>query len=175
MTSYIAFLRAVNVGKRRVAMAQLRDEVIALDLDDVVTYVNSGNVAFTTSANASGLESAVEARLEQAFGFEVPTFVRTLDDVARIVERRPFGAVHPGDTHMVVFLRKRATAGVKRAAEAMTNDTDHLIAEGRELHWLIRGSFMDSTLKAKDWRTLGDEPTTNRNTTMLAKLVGRLV
>lgn len=120
MTTYVAFLRAVNVGKRRVAMAQLRDEVTALDLDDVVTYVNSGNVAFTTSA-------------------------------------------------------KRTTAGVKRAAEAMTNDTDHLIAEGRELHWLIRGSFMDSTLKAKDWRTLGDEPTTNRNTTMLAKLVDRLV
>lgn len=51
MTTYVAFLRAVNVGKRRVAMAQLRDEVTALDLDDVVTYVNSGNVAFTTSGS----------------------------------------------------------------------------------------------------------------------------
>ena len=174
MTRYVAFLRAVNVGKRRVAMAQLRDEVTALGFDDVVTYVNSGNVAFTTAAKAPGLEPAIEAKLAHAFGFEVPTFVRTLDHVARLVERRPFGDIDTAHTHMAVFLRKRATAELECAAEAMTNEVDELVADGVELHWLIRGSFMDSTLKAKDWRTLGDEPTTSRNTTMLAKLVDKL-
>ena len=171
---YVGFLRAVNVGKRRVAMAALREEVEALGYGDVSTYVNSGNVVFSTDVDPAGLEPALEARLLAAFGFEVPTFVRTGDDVARVASTGPFGHVEPEHSHLVVFLRRPLPAATARAVRALSNDTDTLVPDGRELHWHIRGKVLDSSLTPRDWKALGDEPSTSRNVTMLAKLVPRL-
>ncbi len=171
---HVGFLRAVNVGKRRVAMAALREEVEALGYGDVSTYVNSGNVLFSTDDDPAGLEPAVEARLLTAFGFEVPTFVRTGDDVARVESATPFGDVEPGHSHLVVFLRRPLPAATARAVRALTNATDTLVPDGRELHWHIRGKVLDSSLTPRHWKALGDEPSTSRSVTMLAKLVARL-
>lgn len=174
LVRYVAFLRAVNVGKRRVAMAVLREEVEALGHGDVSTYVNSGNVLFSTDDDPAGLEPALEARLLAAFGFEVPAFVRTGDDVAEVASAEPFGDVEPGHSHLVVFLRRPLPAPTARAVRALSNDTDTLVPAGRELHWHIRGKVLDSSLTPRDCKALGNEPSTSRNTTMLAKLVPRL-
>lgn len=174
MTRYVAFLRAVNVGKRRVAMARLREVLEELGLQDVSTYINSGNAIFSASEATGALESQIEARLEEVFGFEVATFVRTAEEVGEIVAHQPFGAIGEGETHMVAFLREPCTPAMGQAAEALSTSTDELVVHGRELHWLIHGSFMDSTLKARDWKALGAQLTTTRNTTMLAKLAAGL-
>lgn len=173
-TRYVAFLRAVNVGQRRVAMARLREVVEGLGFGDVVTYVNSGNVAFSTSVAAERLEQSIESVLEAAFGFAVPTFVRSGEDLARITARRPFGDIGRAETHLVVLLRDEASESTRLAAEALSNDTDRLAVVEREVHWLIAGNVMDSSLTPKQWRTLGEQLTTSRNTTMLTKLVARL-
>ena len=155
-------------------MAALREEVASLGYGDVSTYVNSGNVVFSTDDDPAELEPALEARLLATFGFEVPTFVRTGGEVADVVAARPFGDVEPGHSHLVVFLRRPLPAATARAVRALSNGTDTLVPGGRELHWHIRGKMMDSSLTPGDWRALGDEPSTSRNTTMLAKLVQRL-
>lgn len=174
MIRHVAFLRAVNVGKRRVAMARLREVVEDLGFSDVSTYVNSGNVAFSTSIVEERLEPSIDAALEAAFGFPVPSFVRSVDHLARIVTRRPFGDIGAGETHLVVFLREEVSESTRLAAEALSNDTDRLAPVGREVHWLIAGNVMDSSLTPKQWRTLGEQPSTSRNTTMLTKLVAKL-
>ncbi|MDQ3305195.1 MAG: DUF1697 domain-containing protein [Actinomycetota bacterium] len=174
MSCCVAFLRAVNVGKRRVAMARLREEFEALGFDEVSTYINSGNVIFSTSLPPHDLEGQIEVRLEEAFGFEVTTFVRTAEEVKEVVAYMPFVAVADGETHMVAFLREPATPAMAQNAQALGSDTDELVVHDREVHWLIHGSFMDTTLKPKHWKALGVQLTTTRNTTMLAKLVAKL-
>ena len=171
---YVGFLRAVNVGKRRVAMADLREAVAGLGYEDVSTYVNSGNVLFRTADDPAGLEPALEERLARSFGFEVPTFVRPAEELVRVEAAKPFGDVAAGETHLVVFLRRALGAPTARAVEALSNATDTLVADGRHLHWHIRGKVLDSSLTPRDWKALGDEPSTSRNATMLAKLVPRL-
>ena len=80
----VAFLRAVNVGKRRVAMADLRRELEGIGLDDVWTHINSGNAVFRSPLGRAKLEARIEACLLDSFGFEVETFVRTAAQVAEV-------------------------------------------------------------------------------------------
>jgi uncharacterized protein (DUF1697 family) len=170
---YIAFLRAVNVGGRRVSMDRLRAAFEELGFEHVSTYIASGNVVFVASGRAADLERAIEAKLEQALGFDVVTFLRRASDVRHAASEKPFGKVPAGKTHMVAFLRHKPTAAERKGIEAKSTSSDRLVVDGREVHWLIQGRMMNSELKPKDWDVLG-QPTTTRNTTMLAKLAEKL-
>ena len=170
---YVAFLRAVNVGGRRVSMDRLRIVFEELGFEGVSTYIASGNVVFEASGRATDLERAIEEKLEDVLGFEVTTFLRRASDVRLAASEKPFGKVPAGKTHMVAFLRRKPTAAERKAIEEKSTSSDSLVVDGREVHWLIEGRMMDSELKPKDWDVLG-QPTTTRNTTMLAKLAEKL-
>jgi uncharacterized protein (DUF1697 family) len=170
---YVAFLRAVNVGARRVSMDRLRGIFEELGFEGVSTYIASGNVVFEAGGQAAHLERAIESKLEEALGFEVVAFLRRASDVRHAASEKPFGKVPAGKTHMVAFLRRKPTAAERKAIEEKSTSSDSLVVDGREVHWLIDGRMMDSKLKPKDWDVLG-QPTTTRNTTMLAKLAEKL-
>jgi uncharacterized protein (DUF1697 family) len=170
----VAFLRAINLGsKRRVAMADLRREFEALGFDGVSTYINSGNVVFSTRRRGRALEQDIEERLEAAFGFEIPTYVRTGAELRDVLAAEPF-EVRPGDTYTVAFLPKAPPAAARTAVAALSTDTDELVLIGRELHWRVAGKVMDSRIDLEDLRRAVGLPTTARNTTMLRKLVAKL-
>ena len=81
---YLALLRGINVGgTRRVAMAQLREEFTRLGFHDVTTYINSGNVIFTSELvpDATIIRSALMAR----FGFDVEMSIISAETLLRIV------------------------------------------------------------------------------------------
>ena len=170
----VAFLRAVNVGKRRVAMAKLRTDLEGLGLDDVGTYINSGNAFFRSTLGREALEPQIEACLLESYGFEVETFVRTASQLSAIVDRQPFGDVPDGVTHLVAFLRKAPTVSQRTAIEALSGPVDQLEVHGAEVHWRIDGKSLDTALKPKDWKAAGAVPNTTRTLTMLTKLVAKL-
>ena len=175
MARFVAFLRAVNVGKRRVAMAECKQVLEELGYADVGSYVNSGNLLFSSSGRAAGHEARIRQALEERYGFEITTFVRTAAEVRALATDKPFGAIAAGHTHFALLALAPLTAEGQRAVEALSNDHDEIAVVGRDMHWLIRSSSMGTTLLAKHWKqALPDNPTTARNTTMLAKLIDRL-
>ena len=176
MTRHVAFLRAINLAsKRRVAMADLREELEALGYDDVSTYIASGNAIFDATGGAAALERAIEPALEARFGFAIPTFVRTATQVRKAVALEPFGALTGNDTWSVTFLRKAPPAAAKKAVAALSNDVDTLEVHGAEQHQLIHGTLLESTVKAKALdQALGGIVGTNRNSVMLRKLLEKL-
>ncbi len=87
---YVALLRAINVGKRKLAMADLRALCDDLGFDEPRTYVNSGNVVFDASGSAKSVEAALEKGLKAHCGFEVPTIVRTKAQWSKLVKANPF-------------------------------------------------------------------------------------
>lgn len=174
MTRYVAFLRAINVGSRRVVMNDLAGAVAQLtNVSDVSTYIASGNVLFTSRAKPAALEAAIEQVVEQAFGFASEAFVRSSDDIAGLLAEQPFGVLLDGETYMVAFLKSAPSPEQRKAIEARSNDIDTVTVVGRDVHWHLKGSFLSSKLKPKDWQLLG-QPNTNRNRTMLVKLATRL-
>ncbi len=89
MSTYVAFLRAINLGaRRRVPMAKLSEVLERAGFEDVSTHLATGNVRLESRRRSTaGVEDAVEQALLSEFGFEVPTVALTLDDLHRIVEQ----------------------------------------------------------------------------------------
>jgi uncharacterized protein (DUF1697 family) len=163
----------VNVGGRRVAMATARNVMTELGFDQVSSYVNSGNLLFTASRKPS--ESTIRSAMEDAFGFELTTFVRTARQVKALAAEKPFGVIAPGHTHFALLTLNPLTAAEKKAVEALSNDHDEVVVRGRDVHWLIRSRSPETTLGPRQWlQALPDNPTTARNTTMLARLADKL-
>ncbi|MCU1599792.1 MAG: hypothetical protein JWO22_501 [Frankiales bacterium] len=173
MTSRLAFLRAVNLGKRRVSMPRVKEVLRESGHEDAWTYINSGNIGLTSSAARSTLESELEALLEKEFGFEVTTFVRTVAEVEKALLLEPF-RLATGDTYFVTFLKKAPSTSQAKALESLSGDFDTLQVHGSDVHWLMRGRSSDSPLTRRDWeKVLGPLSSTSRNTTMLRKLVAK--
>lgn len=174
MTTRVGFLRAVNLGARKVSMAKLVEVAAELGHSDAWTHINSGNVVFETNGSRAEIERGYERALEAAFGFEVTTFVRTATELRRVVAADPF-EVAPGDTHFLTLLKAPPAAQKRRALEALSNSFDTLVVNGRDVHWRMHGKSTDTKLKSKDWEDIvGRHRSTSRNMTMLRKLVDKI-
>lgn len=91
MKRYIALLRGINIsGKNKVPMAELKAGVERLGFRGVKTYLNSGNVLF--SSDAVGVEaftSQIETLIKNQFGFDIPVFVISQEDLEDILHHAP--------------------------------------------------------------------------------------
>ena len=174
VTQRVAFLRAVNLGRRQVRNARLVELFDELGYTDVWTHINSGNIVFDASGRRGDLEQAIARAIEDDVGFEVTTFVRTAVELRKALDLDPFD-VGTGDTYFVTFLLASPNAAESKALEALSNDVDTIEVHGRDVHWLMHGKSTDSKLKKSQWeKILGPNSSTSRNTTMLRKLVAKL-
>lgn len=91
MERYIAFLRGVNIsGKNKVAMAELKKGFEALGFREVKTYLNSGNVIFSSDDdNIEGFTSRIEAMIKNQFGLDIPVFVVSKEVLEDILHNAP--------------------------------------------------------------------------------------
>jgi len=175
-TRAAAFLRAVNVGGRVVSMDKLRKIFESARLKNVATVIASGNVVFDAPAGeADALEGRIERALHKSLGYEVGTFVRSLDDLAEIAAHEPFGSQEQlkGHAVFVTFLKARPDAAQRKQFAAFNGPDDELATNGRELYWFRRGGRMsDSPIWAPLGKLIGSDGTT-RNVTTVRKIVAK--
>ncbi|MGV8854621.1 MAG: DUF1697 domain-containing protein [Devosia sp.] len=101
MSRHVALLRGVNLGKRQVKGAELKLAFAAMGFDNVKTLLASGNVLFDAADSVSA--EAIETALEQKFGFDVGTVLRSQAEIRAIVASDPFnGRVEDKDTKLYV-------------------------------------------------------------------------
>lgn len=89
MVQLVAFLRGINLGKRTVKMDDLRKAFEGMGFSDARTLLASGNVLFETE-RGSGLEQTIEAGLKNAFGFDIGTIIRSIDELKGFASNNPF-------------------------------------------------------------------------------------
>lgn len=93
-TRYVALLRGINVGGHRVKMDRLRQVFCDIGLEDVRSYINSGNVFFAASErDTAALTRTIESALHEALGYEVPAFLRTPSQLRDILDSDPFAGI----------------------------------------------------------------------------------
>jgi uncharacterized protein (DUF1697 family) len=175
---YVAFLRGINLGYRRVKMDRLAALFEAMGFRAVATFIASGNVLFESeAADTSRLEFQIERGLAESLGYPVDTFVRTRADVAAVVALGPFPAsdmVDPANIIHVGFLKTALDGDSARLLRACRTDVDEFEVGGRELYWLCRVRSSES----KAWgspamRAIKLPTPTLRNMTMLRRLVAQ--
>jgi uncharacterized protein (DUF1697 family) len=88
---YVAFLRGINVGgKGIVSMAAIKEALVDLGLSDVRTYINSGNVIFSTRASdAQKLAARIEKALEERTGMPIKVLVMGHKELNKLVDAIP--------------------------------------------------------------------------------------
>jgi uncharacterized protein (DUF1697 family) len=90
MGRMVALLRAVNVGGRKVPMAELRALCARLGWEDVATYIQSGNIVFSAKGSPETIEAALEKAIKGTFGLVVPVIVRTAAEWTKLAASNPF-------------------------------------------------------------------------------------
>jgi len=163
MPRFFAFLRAVNVGGRRVRMEELRRVFESLGFSRVETFIASGNVVFDAAGGAAGaLEARIEEGLRAALGYEVTTFVRTCEEVAAVAACEPFGREESESAAAlnVAFLKDAPGPGAASKLSALKTEADDFRLRGREVYWLCRtrqseSAFSNAVLE----KTLGQRAT----------------
>lgn len=102
MTSYVALLRAVNVGGTgKLPMADLRSMCSELGFARVETYIASGNVVFTSKSSAARVKADLEARLLDYAGKCVGVVVRTASEMQAVLAANPFPKAPPNYTYAI--------------------------------------------------------------------------
>ena len=153
MDRYVAFLRGMNLGGRRIKNEELRAEFEALGFGEVACFRASGNVVFAgNGAGEAQLTARIEAGLGDALGYEVPVFLRAAAELRRIAAQQPFDArslkASKGKLQ-IMFLEATPKAAAREKALRLGTDEDRLVLEGRELYWLPKGGLSESELDLK--------------------------
>lgn len=175
MTRYVALLRGVNVGGRKmVGMAALRAALEGMGFADVKTLLQSGNVVFRGRAMPP---AALEARLEKALaadlGVSADCHVRTADEWRSVIAANPFRAEALKDpSHLLVTFFKAALdpAGVQ-ALQASITGREVVRADGRHLYMTFPDGIGTSKAFTQMDRKLGAVGT-SRNWNTVTRLGG---
>ena len=145
MTTYVALLRAVNVGGTgKLPMAELRALCTNVGFERVRTYIASGNVVLESDLPAAGVKSELEARLLAYAGRPVGVVVRTAAEMAGVVAANPFPGAAPNRT-VAIFLDAPPPADALAAATGVSDEVIRLGA--REVYVHYPGSMADSRLR----------------------------
>lgn len=184
MPTHVALLRGINVGgNKKVAMADLRAVVAELGHADVATYINSGNVLFTPTADRDSaaigrdMSEAIAARL----GVSSSVLVVTRDELAQVIADNPFPQEpDPRRVHAVFLSAPPAPDTLGKidaavAAGAAKGARDSARAIGRTLYLHTPDGFGTSDL-AKATMKIVDAPKTGfvgtaRNWSTVSKLL----
>ena len=146
---YVAFLRAINVGGRVVAMDVLKREFMALGFTGVETFIASGNVMFSSpSADTDKLARRIENRLKASLGYEVDTFIRTIEEVVKVARYAPFPAVRPSAVAVlnVGFLSAPPPRSAHADLKKLETPIDAFHLNGREVYWLRKDKPSESKI-----------------------------
>lgn len=145
MRTHIALLRGINVGGRnKVAMAELRKIMTELGHADVLTYIQSGNVLFSTQRkDTAALAAAVEQAIAAALGLQVSVVVLSREELEQVVHDNPYAKEpNPKSVH-AIFLTGQAgpevadgvaAAQQKAAAKGGGRDTAQVVGRTIFLH-----------------------------------------
>jgi uncharacterized protein (DUF1697 family) len=144
MASHVALLRGINVGGRnKVPMADLREVVTSLGHTGVSTYIQSGNVLFSTAdTDNARLAAALESAIEDRFGIWSSVVVLTRDELAQVLAANPYpDEPNPRMVHVVFLntdppqdLLMRISAAESAVAAKGSRDTVQVAGQAVYLH-----------------------------------------
>jgi uncharacterized protein (DUF1697 family) len=138
MPVWISMLRGVNVGaNNRIKMDALREVYAALKLEQIQTYVQSGNVIFRSKeTNPSTLAKKIQAAIERAFGFRPEVILRTAEELGKAIAANPFAGrrdVEPGKL-LITFLEADPGKDGRAALASLKDYPEELHLKNRELY-----------------------------------------
>ena len=177
MPTYVAFLRAINLGPtRKFAKADIVAATEAAGATDVLTHINTGNVRLTTSLRS---RAKVEAALEKAYaertGFEVPTIVYTPAELVEIADdaRELTASRADLERHYVYLLKDEPDPARVAALEAQSTDANAVVVRRRAVHLLLGAGYQAGGVDPFKCEKALQVVATNRNFNVVTTLADK--
>jgi uncharacterized protein (DUF1697 family) len=173
MQTYISILRGINVsGQKKVNMKELKAMYEGLGFQNVVTYIQSGNVLFRfAKENEQALAKKIEDAVKATFGFDVPVLVLTEKELKATIKSNPFlkeKDIQTDKLH-VTFLQDKPEAANIKKTEELDFSPDRFVISGKDVfvycpngygNTKINNNFFESKLKVKattrNWKTVNE-------------------
>jgi uncharacterized protein (DUF1697 family) len=175
MSIVVSMLRGINVsGHRKITMVQLKALYERLGHTRVITYIQSGNVVFTTDRpDTDDLADEIRGSIAGELGHDVTAVLRTAEQWGALIERNPFveRGCDPATLH-VTFLADAAEITRHDAADPATYRPDEFWVEGREIYLHCPAGYGNTKLHNGFWERRFGVPATTRNWRTVTTLYG---
>ena len=171
MTAYAAFLRGINLGPtNKIAMSRLKELTEGLGYGDVTTYINSGNLVFTSGKRQGTLAREISAALATVLPKPVDVAVRSRAELERIVSGNPYPDADPSKV-TVSFLMTAPDAGAEQRVAAMAADDEPFTFAGTEV-WVHYGRGLGPSKLAEQFAKVVGVSATTRTIRTVEKVLG---
>ena len=152
-----------------IKMSELKAAFEDLGFENIVTYVNSGNLAFDTKKSAEPkLALKIERAVEEMIDKQVLVMVREQSSINEVLEHNPFVGEYETHKQMhVLFLKEQVPSDKQKEILSLANDHERIAIRGREIYALLLGGMAESLLgrgllekklkmpmTARNWRTV---------------------
>ncbi len=164
--TYISLLRGINVsGQKQIPMEKLKKCYTSLGLTNIQTYIQSGNVIFTSpETDISKLTSLIEKNLEKTFNFAVPVIIRTKEELKNVIKNNPYAKKE----HLyVIFLATTPAPVTPNDLSNMKSPNEQFSIRGKEIYLScpsgygqtkLSNAFFERKLKVtattRNWKTV---------------------
>ena len=173
MPIIISMLRGINVsGQKRVPMAELKELYEDLKFKNVTTYIQSGNVVFSSDiSDAKVLLKKIEEKIFKQFGFEVPVIIRTPKEMQSAIKNNPFLKEKNIDAERlyITFLSDTPAKDKLEKIQEYHFEPDRFIIKGKEVYLYcpisygnskLNNNFFENKLKitatTRNWKTVNE-------------------
>lgn len=172
MTTYVAFLRGVNVGGVTLKMAEVAAALTDAGFTGVRTILATGNVLVESSAGAASVRKKAEAALRERFGYDAWVLVYDIDTVRAISEAFPFEREVEGHQSYVTFIADNAVLDELAKLGGDAGPEEKIGRGDGVIYWQVpKGCTLDSTIGKTMGKPRYKSSTTTRNLRTLDKVL----
>lgn len=148
---YVAFLRGMNLGNRRITNVDLCASFEAIGVTGVQAFLASGNVVFASPEAPAAVSQAIEAGLAEQLGYAVPCVIRTGEQINAVARHVAF--VEHLDARrgkpQIIFIKRPPTPEESAQIEALSTGADWLEVAQGVIHWWPEGGLAKNQLDLK--------------------------
>ena len=178
MTKYVALLRGINVGgKNMIKMPELKQAFISIGMQGVSTYIQSGNVLFSSDKGEKELKPELETVIQKSFGLNIPVILRSVAELEKIKRNMPFSKDEISEMessaegevlYLFMFAENPSPKDIERIS-VHKDGCDRFQIRERDLYVLFDKTIRNSKLAGVLQKT--EVPVTSRNMKTINKLI----
>lgn len=170
--NYALFLRGINVGGIKVPMKELKECLEGLGLQEIKTYLQTGNVTFESDESAANLKPKIEQALSERFGYEAYVLLFPAGILHDVIANYPFAADDIHHRYAIFCSSDEVIKELASVADTLDGSIEAIAPGKHVLYWKVpKGSSTDTTFSKILAKPKYKATTTNRNLNTLEKMV----
>lgn len=175
MTSYCAFLRGVNIGKKKIIMKEACDVLKKSGLHNVSSVLATGNLLFESDLQQSELKAKIEKNLSEHYDEGVYLFVKSKVEIEKMLQAIPFDKEE--DHHHYIFICEDGFEKILLSEYEKIKPIENeraAISQGYFFWECPKGKTLDSGFTKILGRKAMKEKFTSRNVNTLVKVLKKM-